>query len=83
MRRVASRLGLRHEVDAFIASEEWVDLLKAFSSQLITGSSVGLKSVAPLSGFAWEADDPGGDISNALLRDGPRRLRSGGRQCRS
>jgi predicted RecB family nuclease len=63
MRRVASVLGLGDEVDAFIASAEWVDLMKVFESQLATGSSVGLKKAAPLSGFAWEVDDPGGDVS--------------------
>jgi predicted RecB family nuclease len=56
-------LGLCDEVDAFIASAVWVDLIKVFESQLVTGSSVGLKKAAPLSGFAWEVDYPGGDVS--------------------
>jgi predicted RecB family nuclease len=63
MRREAATLGLSGEVESFIASEQWVDLMKVFESQLVTGSSIGLKKAAPLSGFTWEVDDPGGDVS--------------------
>jgi predicted RecB family nuclease len=63
MRRLATTVGLRAEVEMLIGSDDWVDLRKVFEDQLVTGSSVGLKHVAPLSGFKWEVDDPGGDIS--------------------
>ncbi len=47
----------------FTSSDEWVDLYQVFKTQWTSGGSVGLKAVAPLAGFAWDADDAGGSIS--------------------
>jgi predicted RecB family nuclease len=54
---------LADEIEGFIASDEWIDILKVWDSQVITGGSSSLKSVAPLVGFRWEIDDPGGGES--------------------
>ena len=63
MRRIAARLGLEEEVEAFISSSQWVDLYEVFVGQLVTGTRMGLKMVAPLAGFRWRGDDPGGGQS--------------------
>jgi predicted RecB family nuclease len=66
LRRIAASVGLDSEVERFISSADWVDLLRVFDRQLITGATSGLKNVAALAGFQWEVADPGGD--EAMVR---------------
>lgn len=63
MRRIAVHNRTTEAVEAFIASQEWVDLRKVFDEHLITGGGSGLKLVAPLAGFSWSVDEPGGGES--------------------
>ncbi len=63
MRRCAAVAGLLDEVEEFIASGQWVDLLKVFMAHLITGNPVKLKATAPLSGFSWDVEEAAGDES--------------------
>jgi predicted RecB family nuclease len=63
LRRLGLSAGLEEKVAAFIADEEWVDVLKEWDRQLITGLGSGLKTVAPLVGYAWDVDDAGGAVS--------------------
>ncbi len=63
LKRIAADLGLGEEVAGLMASGEWIDLLKVFGSQLVTGGSIGLKEVAGLAGFRWSVADPGGEMA--------------------
>ncbi len=63
LRECGAGAGVLDQVEAFIASEEWVDMLAVFDAQVITGGVSGLKSVAPLAGFNWDVEDPGGEAS--------------------
>jgi hypothetical protein len=47
----------------FVASDHWIDLHQVVKSQLVTGGGLGLKTIAPLAGFDWRDDDPGGEQS--------------------
>lgn len=60
LRSLAPGAGVEDEVEAFIASDEWVDLYAVTREHLLTGFGYSLKEVAPLAGFAWRDDDPGG-----------------------
>jgi predicted RecB family nuclease len=66
MRRLGTLAGVGDDVDDFLRSHAWVDMLKVFDSQLITGAGVGLKAVAPLAGFTWPVEGAGGD--EAMVR---------------
>jgi predicted RecB family nuclease len=63
LREAARNVGIGDEVDAVVSSQEWVDLLPVFRSQVITGYGNGLKVIAPMLGFAWDDDDPSGTSS--------------------
>ncbi|HET6849616.1 MAG TPA: TM0106 family RecB-like putative nuclease, partial [Gaiellales bacterium] len=63
LRRLGQAAGISEEIEEFIASDDWVDMLRVFTSQFITGTSSGLKKVAPLSGFSWPVDEPDGGES--------------------
>ena len=66
LRRLGQLADIDDEIRDFIESDEWVDLLRVWDSQLITGDSSGLKVVAPLVGFSWDVEDAGG--GEAMLR---------------
>ena len=65
LRRIsgAANRRLEEQVETLINSHVWVDLKRVFETSWITGGSVGLKSIAPLAGFEWDVDDPGGGLS--------------------
>jgi predicted RecB family nuclease len=63
LRITTANADLAAEVKSFITSPDWVDMLQVFRSGWTTGGSAGLKRIAPLAGFEWDVEDPGGGIS--------------------
>ena len=63
LRRLGLANDIADEVEAFVESDEWVDMLDVWNRQMITGGSSGLKMIAPLVGFAWHVEDAGGGES--------------------
>ena len=51
------------DVEGFIASAEWIDLEAVVKAHLVTGTGTSIKTIAPLAGFEWRDEDPGGDQS--------------------
>jgi predicted RecB family nuclease len=63
MRRLGALLDLEDEVEAFLDSDELIDLLEVVRRQLITGTGMGLKAMAKLAGFAWRGEEGGGALA--------------------
>ena len=63
LRRLAALCGVAEDVEGFLQSDQWVDLLPIVKSQLVTGRGMGLKKVAPITGFAWRGPDVGGQVA--------------------
>lgn len=53
----------RAEVDAFIASKEWVDIFEAVGANFVCPRGKGLKRIAPVAGFGWRDDEASGEAS--------------------
>ena len=66
LRRLAAFADRSTEVEELVGSEDWVDLLRVFDKQLITGGSSGLKTTAPMAGYEWPVEEPGGAESMLL-----------------
>ena len=60
------------EVQAFIASDEWVDVFAHVRQHLVGTDGLGLKVLGPVVGFTWEDDDVDGEASVALRRQARR-----------
>ena len=66
LKRLAALADRSAEVEELVSSEDWVDLLRVFDKQMITGGSSGLKTTAPIAGYEWPVEEPGGAESMLL-----------------
>ncbi len=53
----------RDEVDAFIASHEWVDIFESVNQNFVCPDGKGLKRIAPVAGFGWQDAEASGEAS--------------------
>lgn len=52
---------IRDEVLAFVEDNSvWIDLEAVVREQLVTGRGTSIKTIAPMTGFQWSAEDAGG-----------------------
>jgi predicted RecB family nuclease len=51
------------QVDALVGSDSWIDLFDEVRARVQSLNGLGLKIVAKATGFAWNADDAGGEAS--------------------
>jgi predicted RecB family nuclease len=59
----------RAEVEEFIRSDQWYDLFAAVREQFLCAHGKGLKTIAPVAGFAWRDAEAGGENSMRWYRD--------------
>lgn len=57
------------EIEAFIASDEWVDIYEAVGRNFVCPNGKGLKRVAPVAGFTWRDAEASGEASMDWYRE--------------
>ncbi|WP_433266996.1 TM0106 family RecB-like putative nuclease [Actinosynnema sp. CS-041913] len=57
------------QVREFISSDSWVDLFGIVQDQFLCAHGKGLKTIAPVAGFAWRDPEAGGENSMRWYRD--------------
>jgi predicted RecB family nuclease len=69
--RFAGQPGIpaRAEVQAFIDSDEWVDMFRIVSDTFLCAKGKGLKTIAPVAGFHWRDAEASGENSMRWYRD--------------
>jgi predicted RecB family nuclease len=65
----AQDMPARREVQAFIDSDEWVDLFRIVSDTFLCARGKGLKTIAPVAGFHWRDPEASGENSMRWYRD--------------
>ncbi|MFT7502514.1 MAG: putative RecB family nuclease [Gammaproteobacteria bacterium] len=62
-------IGQSDDIDDFLVSDQWVDLLPLMRAKFWTNDGHGLKAMARASGFEWRDEDPGGLASIGWYHD--------------